>query len=454
MSFSSLSVLTAWLLGLVVFILSFKEKSPLHKSSLRQWALAFFLFSLYRIPAALFNLGIALKFISLTTFYAITFPIAVIAYLLFYRGIAILIAEKKFWINKLPVIVFVIFTSLVFILRFLFGIPVITIIGITRLFSYSIILLIITTAIQALKQKPAILAPLIARIGTTLIIFGWIVYMISDLYIWQTARTFFHQLWFSAIINVPYAYLGFIIAQLVILIGIILLSYHTETLPGRYKKFALTLGLSGLIFVGLIGVLNPPENQKADILLLPKDNTIALIGQNFETIVGVNTINPINAVEAAISFPADNLEVVSISKENSILTLWVKESYFSNASGTIGFSGVLTGGAGFSGASEILIITFKSKKLGEAKIYFTNAEILASDGEGTDITGNKNSITYSVIDDKPAVYDFNNDNKIGITDLSILIFNLGSTDTPQYDLSNDGKVNLTDLSILISRMEK
>ena len=100
------------------------------------------------------------------------------------------------------------------------------------------------------------------------------------------------------------------------------------------------------------------------------------------------------------------------------------------------------------------MIIFKSKKTGEAKIDFTNAEILASDGEGTNITGNKKGVIYSVIDNKPATYDFNNDNKIGLTDLSILIYNFGSTTAPRYDLNNDGKVSLTDLSILISRMGK
>lgn len=454
MFFSSLSILTAWLLSLGVFVLSFKEKSPLHKSSLRQWAAAFLLFSLYRIPAVLFDLGIDLKFISLTVIYVVTFPFAVIAYLLFYRGVATLITKKKFWVNKLPIIVFIIFTSLIFVLKFLFEIPAVTLMGITRLFNYSIILLIIAISIRALKQRPAVLTPLIARIGVIIVIFGWILFFISDLYIWQTAKTYVHQLWFVSLINVPYAYLGFTVAQILMLIGIVLASYHTETPPGKYKKYVLTIGLSALVFVGLIGALNSPENQKADILLLPKDNTVALVNQNFETIIGVNTINPINAVEATISFPADSLEVVSISKENSILTFWVKESSFSNTSGTIEFSGVLTGKVGFSGAGEILIITFKPKKLGEAKINFTNAEILASDGEGTNITGNKNSVIYSVIDSKPAVYDFNNDNKIGLTDLSILIFNFGSTKTPQYDLNNDGKVSLTDLSILISRMGK
>ena len=452
MSFSSLSILTAWLLGLVVFILSFKEKNPLHKSSLRQWAAAFLLFSLYRIPAALFNLGIALSFIKLTTFYAVTFPLAVIAYLLFYRGVATLITKEKFWINKLPIIVFIVFTFSIFALRFLFEIPAVMLMGITRLFNYFIILLIIAASVSALRRKPAILAPLLARIGTAFIILGWIVYMISDLYIWQTAKVF--PIYFLALVNAPYAYLGFIIAQLLLLIGVVLASYHSETPPGRYKKYALVFGLSALVFAAAIGLIGQPGDQKADISLLSKDNMITALNQNFEVVVGVNTQNPVNAVDAVIKFPMDSLEAVNISKENSILTFWVQEPSFSNTSGTIEFSGVLTGDKGFSGTGEILTITFKPKMIGEAEIDFADAQILAADGEGTNITGNKNGVVYSVIDNKPEVYDFNNDNKVGLTDLSILIYNFGSIDTPQYDLNDNGRVDLTDLSILVSRMGK
>ena len=456
MSFSSLSILTAWLLGLVVFILSFKEKNSLHKSSLRQWALAFLLFSLYRIPAALFNFGIDLKFISLTAIYAVTFPLAVIAYLLFYRGVAILITEKKFWINKLPVIVFTVFISLIFSLRFLFEISAATLMGIVRLFNYSIILLIIAVAIKALKQKPPILAPLIARIGVVLVIFGWILLFISDLYIWQTAKTYVHQLWFVSLINVPYAYLGFIIAQLLILIGIILLSYHTETPPGRYKKYALTLGLSALVFAAVAGLVSQSESPKADISLLSKGGKFVLVGQNFETAVNVDAQIPINAAEATISYPADVLEVASLSKDSSILNFWIEEPFFDNASGTIRFAGVLHDGQdGFYGNGKILTIVFKSKKTGEAKIDFTEAMILAADSQGTDVTGEEKGITYFITETpRQPSYDLNGDNKINIVDVSILVSHWSSADNPQYDINNDGKVNLTDLSILISRMGK
>ena len=45
--------------------------------------------------------------------------------------------------------------------------------------------------------------------------------------------------------------------------------------------------------------------------------------------------------------------------------------------------------------------------------------------------------------------DMNNDGRVGITDLSILLSNYGSTD-PRADINNSGRVDLTDLSLLLS----
>ena len=115
----------------------------------------------------------------------------------------------------------------------------------------------------------------------------------------------------------------------------------------------------------------------------------------------------------------------------------------------------MTGEIGFQGLGKIFSITFQPKKIGEAKIDFTDAEILASDGEGTDITAGKSGVIYSIIETKQQPsYDFNDDNKVNIVDVSILVSHWNSDTNLQYDLNGNGKVDLTDLSILISRMWK
>ena len=93
----------------------------------------------------------------------------------------------------------------------------------------------------------------------------------------------------------------------------------------------------------------------------------------------------INNAESNIIFPKDLLSVVSVSKNNSIFSLWVSEPSFSNDAGVISFNGGIPN-PGYAGASgKIATITFKAKAAGTASVYFTAAGVRANDGLGTDV---------------------------------------------------------------------
>src|SRR3989344_328550 len=47
----------------------------------------------------------------------------------------------------------------------------------------------------------------------------------------------------------------------------------------------------------------------------------------------------INAAEISVEFPSNKLRAVSVSKENSIFTLWPQEPAFSNEQGKLSFVG-------------------------------------------------------------------------------------------------------------------
>ncbi len=92
-----------------------------------------------------------------------------------------------------------------------------------------------------------------------------------------------------------------------------------------------------------------------------------------------------NAAQAALSFPADKLSVISLSKSDSILDLWVQNPSFSNKDGTINLSGIVTN-PGFQGSGGVVLaITFQAKNPGAAAISFLSGSILANDGLGTNI---------------------------------------------------------------------
>jgi hypothetical protein len=114
--------------------------------------------------------------------------------------------------------------------------------------------------------------------------------------------------------------------------------------------------------------------------------------------VYVNTLGKsINNADAIIQFPTDMLDVISITKNSSIFSLWVEEPSFSNNIGTITFNGGVPS-PGYTGQSGYIVsVTFKAKKQGTASILFTDGSVRENDGLGTDILTGKNGSTIQII---------------------------------------------------------
>ncbi|MEI6400276.1 MAG: hypothetical protein WCO58_02025 [bacterium] len=91
-----------------------------------------------------------------------------------------------------------------------------------------------------------------------------------------------------------------------------------------------------------------------------------------------------NAVSSIISFSNDVLTLNSISKSDSIISLWPVEPSYSNTKGTVSIEGVILNG--YKGSNGVVItLFFKAKNEGTAYIKFANASVLANDGQGTQI---------------------------------------------------------------------
>lgn len=137
-----------------------------------------------------------------------------------------------------------------------------------------------------------------------------------------------------------------------------------------------------LFFVG--------HNASAAILQINANPTTLSPGEIAELTVVVNAQDQaINSAEAKIIFPTDLLEVVSVSKNSSVFSLWVEEPQYSNQAGTLSFSaGIPT--PGFSGSSgTTLSFVVKAKEAGRADIFFSDAAVRANDGFGTNVLTSK-----------------------------------------------------------------
>jgi hypothetical protein len=82
------------------------------------------------------------------------------------------------------------------------------------------------------------------------------------------------------------------------------------------------------------------------------------VGQTFTARIVVDVVaQAVNAVDTELTFPVDKLQVVSVSKSNSILSFWVEEPAFSNSLGTLHLAGVVPN-PGWTGSSANVIVLF------------------------------------------------------------------------------------------------
>jgi len=138
-----------------------------------------------------------------------------------------------------------------------------------------------------------------------------------------------------------------------------------------------------IISIGFLIVL--PFKVKAASLYFSPSSGSYNIGQSFSVAVYVSTSNQVmNAASGVVSFPPDKLEVVSLSKNESIFNIWIQEPSFSNTNGTINFEGIVLN-PGFASTGKIITINFKVKGKGTALLTFSSGAVLANDGQGTNI---------------------------------------------------------------------
>jgi four helix bundle protein len=148
------------------------------------------------------------------------------------------------------------------------------------------------------------------------------------------------------------------------------------------------------LLVACFLILAPKGAQAASLYFSPSSGSYN-VGSTFTVNVYVSSEDQaMNAASGIISFPLDKLEVISLSKNNSIFSLWVQEPSFSNNLGTINFEGIVLN-PGFTGSNgKILAITFKVKSAGVANLNFSSGSVLANDGKGTNILKTLSNATF------------------------------------------------------------
>ncbi len=160
------------------------------------------------------------------------------------------------------------------------------------------------------------------------------------------------------------------------------------------KRAVLSASLVFLLFLGIgFGAQKVEAASLAVSLSSGSFQTGATFSVNF---LVSSPDQAANAVSGVISFSSENLEVVSLSKVGSLISLWVQEPSFSNSSGSINFEGIILN-PGFSGnGGKVLTANFRAKAAGAGKISFVSGMVLANDGQGTNILKALGSANISI----------------------------------------------------------
>jgi len=156
------------------------------------------------------------------------------------------------------------------------------------------------------------------------------------------------------------------------------------------------IGIHSYIFILFIVsvFIGPCLVSAATINLSPSDGSYN-VGDTIRVRVSVGTNTSINATSGKVSFPNDKLTLTSMSKAGSIVSLWAQEPSYSNTSGTASFEGVILNG--YTGTSgTIITMIFKAKASGVANISFSQASVLANDGNGTEVVTGKGTAQFSI----------------------------------------------------------
>ncbi len=160
--------------------------------------------------------------------------------------------------------------------------------------------------------------------------------------------------------------------------------------------------LLAVLFFGIFGFLFSAHSALAASLYISPSSASVAPGKSVTVSIGVvSSDQAMNAASGVLTFPADKLEVVSVSKTGSIISLWVQEP--SSTASTVNFEGIVLNPGYTGSAGKILSVTFKAKAAGAANLSFSSGSVLANDGEGTNILSGmgKATITITGATEKP-----------------------------------------------------
>lgn len=166
------------------------------------------------------------------------------------------------------------------------------------------------------------------------------------------------------------------------------------------NKFLLILFIT-ILSSTIVPFVNAQE-KGASLLIHPQTGAY-VEGSSFEVSVFLNTAdNYVDIVEVDLKFDPDILQVISPTKEFSIVGNWTSPPTFSNTEGVVSLRGRFKDRGVNVSEGLISIVVFRAKSAGEATIKFLDSSKVISTGEkAANILNSVNMATFSIFPSLP-----------------------------------------------------
>jgi len=164
-----------------------------------------------------------------------------------------------------------------------------------------------------------------------------------------------------------------------------------------YKKHGTALFVSILISISIFALPSFPVHA-ATLKLSPTSGSY-VVGDVVTVTVLVSSQEEFNAASGAIEIPSDVLRPVSISKDGSVVDIWLQEPAV-DGRGHVLFEGLIIDNF-FSGNGKLFSINLEVLGEREVSLAFVSGLVLASDGLGTNVLDQFENATLTLLGGPP-----------------------------------------------------
>ncbi len=229
----------------------------------------------------------------------------------------------------------------------------------------------------------------------------------------------------------------------------------------RFKKGRTVKTMFSLLSLALLLGAAAISGSDVSYIRLQTDATTVKAGERFSIDVYAYASVPVNAVDVTLIFERDKVDVLSIDKGQSVLTIWTKDPVVE------GDKVLISGGTfrkGFIGEHKIATVKLQAKQAGQSQFSTADVLLLAGDGKGTPVKTAKaddSSLSFYVYDEKTdpskiavtvaidILTDIDGDGKVSLKDVSSFM-GAWTKSTHIYDFNGDGKMSFKDFSIILA----